>query len=165
MGYRRKTWQEKLVDRDGYPTVLNLEEGFPCYRALHKMGADAGDEVVLVNPTEVIELMRLMPYGRVTTLAEICQRIAKDHQVNACCTLTSGIFVMTAANAAVEAAEDDKDLRIPYWRTLKIGGYLNDKYPGGVEGHRLLLEGEGHGVVGRAKRLKVEGYEASLFTF
>ena len=40
MTYQKKTWEEKLVDKKGYPKVLRLEEGFPCYGTLHKMGAD-----------------------------------------------------------------------------------------------------------------------------
>jgi alkylated DNA nucleotide flippase Atl1 len=163
MGYRKKTWQEKLVDKEGYPKTLMLEEGFPCYNALHKMGADAGDEVVLVNPSEIVDLMRLVPYGRVITLKEICQRIAEDHQVKACCTLTSGIHVMTAAKASVEAAKDGMGLGIPYWRTLKIDGHLNDKYPGGVDEQRHLLEGEGHIIVGKGKSPRVMDFEMSLF--
>jgi len=106
MSYKKKTWEEKLVDKKCYPKVLRLEEGFPCYRALHKMGAEAGDDVVLVNASEVVELMKLVPEGKLTTLAEITKRIAKRHGVKACCTLTSGIFVMTAANAVEEAEKE-----------------------------------------------------------
>jgi hypothetical protein len=58
---RRKTWEEKLADKNGYPKVLVLEEGFPCYRALNKMGAEAGDSVVLVNPSEIVPLMAQVP--------------------------------------------------------------------------------------------------------
>ena len=163
MAYKKKTWAEKLVDKTGYPKVLRLEEGFPCYRTLHKLGAEVGDDVVLVNPGEVVGLMKLVPEGKLITLAEVVKEIAKRHGVRACCTLTSGIFVMTAANAAEEAAQKGIDMGIPYWRTLKIGGYLNDKYPGGVGSHRHLLEREGHTVIGKGKRMRVEGYEAVLF--
>ena len=44
--------------------------------------------------------MKLVPEGKLITLAEIVKEIAKRHGVRACCTLTSGIFIMTAANAA-----------------------------------------------------------------
>ena len=50
MSYRKKSWQEKLADKKGLPKVLRLEKSFPCYNAVHKMGAEVGDEVVLVNP-------------------------------------------------------------------------------------------------------------------
>ena len=165
MAYRRKTWREKLADKEGYPKVLELEEGFPCYRALHRMGAEAGDRVVLVNPSEIVARMREVPNGKVTTLKEICQDVAREHGVDACCTLTSGIHVMTAANAVAEAAAEGEDLGIPYWRTLKIGGYLNEKYPGGVEGQSRLLKEEGHCVEGNGKAARAVDFESSLFTF
>jgi alkylated DNA nucleotide flippase Atl1 len=165
MAYRRKTWEEKLVDRKGYPKVLELQEGFPCYRALHRMGAEAGDRVVLVNPSEIVECMRLVPYGQVTTLGEICQKVAREHGVDACCTLTSGIHVMTAANAAAEVAQRGGDLSIPYWRTLKIDGYLNPKYPGGEEGQARLLQAEGHQILGKGKGMRVGDLDRSLFRF
>ncbi|HCP60234.1 MAG TPA: methylated DNA-protein cysteine methyltransferase, partial [Dehalococcoidia bacterium] len=32
----------------------------------------------------------------------------------------------------------------PYWRTLKSGGELNEKYPGGAEAQAAHLREEGH---------------------
>lgn len=40
----------------------------------------------------------------------------------------------------------------PYGRTLKTGGEVNPKHPGGVEHSRLRLEAEGHRVEPRDKR-------------
>ncbi len=147
----RKTWQEKLDDKDTLPKVLKLEKGFPCYNAVHKIGAEAGDNVVLVNPSEVVAIMKQVPKGKLITIVEICKTIAKQHGVKACCTLTTGIFIMTAANAVEEASREGKSLDIPYWRTLKADGFLNPKYPGGQEGHKRLLEQEGHKVLRKAK--------------
>ena len=66
MSYKKKSWQEKLVDKKGYPKVLKLEKRFPCYNALHKMGADEGDDIVLVNPGEVIEIMDYLVFKEKT---------------------------------------------------------------------------------------------------
>jgi hypothetical protein len=44
--------------------VLGLEERFPCYNAVHKMGAEVGDPVVLFNPSEVVEVMKDVPWGQ-----------------------------------------------------------------------------------------------------
>ena len=162
MPYRKKSWQEKLADKKGLPKILKLEEKFPCYNAVHKMGAEVGDEVVLVNPSEVVEIMRQIPRGKVETIVEICKSIAKAHGVKGCCSLTTGIFIMTAANAAEEAAKEGKGLGIPYWRTLKADGFLNEKYPGGVEAHKKLLEEEGFNIRGKGKRLFVDDYKKYL---
>ena len=40
----KKTWQQKLEDKDSLPKVLRLERGFPCYNGVHRMGADVGEE-------------------------------------------------------------------------------------------------------------------------
>ncbi len=156
--YKRKSWREKLRDKENYPKILKLEENFPCYNAVHKMGAEAGDKVVLVNPSEVVEVMRTVSKGHLTTTIEICKKIAEKHRVKACCSLTAGIFVTTAANAAEEAAEEGKDLKIPYWRTLKSDGYLNDKFPGGQEAQKEKLESEGFRVVRRGKKYQIQDY-------
>jgi alkylated DNA nucleotide flippase Atl1 len=163
MPYRRKSWQEKLADKKGFPKILRIEKRFPCYKAVHKMGAEVGDEVVLVNPSEVVDVMRKVPRGKVVTIVEICKHIGKAHGVKACCSLTTGIFIMTAANAAEEAVREGKDFGVPYWRTLKAGGFLNDKYAGGVEGHKRLLEEEGFNIRGKGRKLFVEDREKYLF--
>lgn len=163
MGYRRKSWQDKLADKKHLPKILRLEKKFPCYKAVHKMGAEVGDRVVLVNPSEIIDLMKSIPQGRVITIVEICKRIAKKHRVKACCSLTTGIFIMTAANATEEAAREGKKLNIPYWRTLKTDGYMNEKFPGGAEAQKRKLENEGFTVIRRGKRYRVEDYQKYLF--
>ena len=164
MASRRKTWLEKLADKDNMPKYLELEERFPCYNAVHKMGANAGDTVVLVNPSEVVEAMKKVPRGRVATIVEICKAIAGRHEVKGCCSLTTGIFIMTAANAAEEVhAAGGESLDIPYWRTLKADGYMNEKYPGGAEAHAELLEREGFEIERRGKRLRVRNFQDYVF--
>ena len=50
----------------------------------------------------------------------------------------------------------------PWWRTLKIGGELNAKYPGGIEAQMTRLESEGHTVVQRGKRYFVDDFNKKL---
>ena len=162
MAYKKKSWQEKLADKKNLPKILKLQKRFPCYNAVHKMGAEAGDDVVLVNPREVVSLMRQVPKGKLITLAEICKTIAKKHHVKGCCSLTTGIFIMTAANAAEEAANQGKSLDIPYWRTLKADGFLNEKYPGGTLAQKKLLEQEGFTILKKGKKFVVNDFEKYL---
>jgi len=162
MSYRRKSWQEKLTDKEGYPKILKLRKRFPCYNAVHKMGAKTGDEVVLVNPSEVVAIMKKVSKGNLITIIEICEKIAKKHKVKACCSLTTGIFITIAANAAEEASEQGKSLNIPYWRTLKTDGFLNEKFPGGAEAQKEMLENEGFKVIQKGKRHFVQNYQNFL---
>jgi alkylated DNA nucleotide flippase Atl1 len=152
MSYKKKSWQEKLADKKGLPKVLKLEKRFPCFNAVHKMGAEEGDDIVLVNPSEVTEIMEKIPEGKLITIVEICKKIARKHKVKGCCSLTTGIFIMTAANAVEEALLENKNLNIPYWRTLKADGFLNEKYPGGIIAHGKLLEKEGFRIIRKGKK-------------
>lgn len=76
--------------------------------------------------------------------------IACNHGPEIGCLLTSGIFAWIAAHAAVEETEAGGEGITPYWRTLKVGGELNPKYPGGIEAQKRLLESEGHRIVRKA---------------
>jgi hypothetical protein len=157
MGYKRKTWQQKLEESKNFPKILKLESNFPCYRALKKMGAEPGDSVVLAPGLEVDAIMKTVPKGKLITLREICEKLARKHGAQYCCTLTTGIFINIAANAAEETNGDT-----PYWRTLKNNGELNKKYPSGLEGHKRLLEKEEHTIINRGKRLFVKDFEKKL---
>lgn len=158
MASKKKSWQEKMQDKKNTPKVLELEKNFPCYSALAKMGAKQGDSVILVNPRDVEKIMKEVPEGKLITLKEICNKLAKEFNTDYCCTLTAAIFTMTAANAA----EEDKNNYNPYWRTLKIGGFLNPKYPGGEQNHKRLLEKEGFRVVKKGRNYRVVDFEKYL---
>lgn len=160
-----KSWQKKMADKEGTPKILTLQENFPCYNAAHKMGAQTGDQIVLVNPREVEALMRLVPKGKITTLMKICAKLARDYSAQACCTLTAGIFTMTAANAAEEMKAEGKLCDLPWWRTLKSSGELNTKYPGGIAGHAAWLEDEGFTILYKGNKSFVKDFELFLHVF
>jgi len=163
MARGRKSWSEKLEDSNKkMPKTLEFDPKFPCGKALQKLGARPGDSVVLAPGTEVDEIMRTIPQGKLITINGICERLAKRHRTKFCCTLTTGIFIMTAAHAAEEARAKGEDPITPYWRTVKAGGLLNEKYPGGAEAQKRCLEAEGFRVRRKGKRLFVEDYEKYL---
>jgi alkylated DNA nucleotide flippase Atl1 len=69
---------------------------------------------------------------------------------------------MTAANAAEEVKGKGEKNITPYWRTLKMGGVLNDKYPGGSKVQKELLEKEGFRILLKRKKYVVENYDKYL---
>src|ERR1700677_4357588 len=89
--------------------------------------------------------------------------LARKHRATIGCPLTTGIFAWIAAHAAEEAAAAGVKRITPYWRTLKRGGELNPKFPGGVAALKARLEAEGHRVVPRGKRFVVVDFERVLF--
>jgi alkylated DNA nucleotide flippase Atl1 len=111
-------------------------------------------------------MMRRVPKGKVTTINHIRAAIAKKHGATIGCPLTTGIFAWIAANAAEEVTAAKPKARVtPYWRTLKTGGVLNEKYPGGIARQKQRLKAEGHSVIKRGERYVVVDIEKSLFDF
>ncbi|RLF23761.1 MAG: hypothetical protein DRN01_07325 [Thermoplasmata archaeon] len=151
----KKSWREKLFDSKGLPKIVEIPE-----RMTKKWG---NGSMVVPAPREVDEIMKQVPEGKLVTINEVRKRIAEKHGVNTCCPLTTGIFVWVAAHAAEEDRAEGKKDFTPYWRTLKNGGVINEKYPGGVENVKRLLEKEGHVVVKKGKRFVVKDYEKALF--
>jgi hypothetical protein len=151
---KRKTWREKLADSKGLPQTGRIEG---------KMTTRWGTGTMVVPaPLEVDAIMRTIPRGKLITITEIRDRLAKKQRVNVCSPITTGIFAWIAAHAAEEDAAEGKKNITPYWRTLKTGGELNPKYPGGIDGVKKHLKAEGHRVVARGKRYFVDGYAEAL---
>ena len=150
----KKSWTEKLKDSKDLPKVEKITD---------KMSKRWGTgTVVIPAPMEVDEVMRRVPEGKIITINEIRATLARKHKATIGCPITTGIFAWVAANAAEEQKQKGKSNITPYWRTLKTGGTINPKYPGGVEAQKKLLEKEGHKVVQKGKRHIVVDYEKSL---
>ena len=148
---RKKSWQEKLADAKGCPKVARIEG---------KLSKRWGEGTfVIPAPLEVDAVMRKVRYGKLTTISAICQVLADKHGTTIACPITTGIFAWIAAHAADEAENAGRVRITPYWRTLKKGGELNPKYPGGIKNLRARLAAEGHRVVKKGARYFVADYE------
>ncbi len=120
--------------------------------------------VVIPAPREVDEVMAAVPKGKVITINDIRSFMAKKHKADIGCPVTTGIFAWIAAHAAAEQQAGGKKRITPWWRTLKTGGELNDRYPGGIPLQRQLLEAEGHTITCKGKKYRLLDYEKCLFT-
>ena len=154
---RRKTWREKLADNKGFPKVCPIDS-----KKSKRWGQGT---FVIPAPMEVNELMRQVPKGKLATMDQIREALARRHGATIACPLTTGIFAWISAHAAAEAAAQGKKNTTPYWRTLKSQGELNPKYPGGIDGLKRQLTAEGHRVVQKGKRFFVKEFEGRLFVF
>jgi alkylated DNA nucleotide flippase Atl1 len=156
MAKPRKTWREKLTDDKGLPKVVEIND---------KMSKRWGTGTVCIPaPKEVDEIMQNVPKGKLITINQIRALLAQKHGATIGCPLTTGIFAWVAAHAAEEAATEGKKDITPYWRTLKSGGGLNEKYPGGLETQATRLREEGHTIeAGKGKKPpKVKDFEKCL---
>jgi hypothetical protein len=154
---KHKTWREKLSNGNGLPKIRKIHENM-----LNKWGTGT---IVVPKPREVDEIMRMVPDGKVITINEIREVLAKKHGTTICCPIKTGMFAWIAAHAAEESLAAGTNHITPYWRTLKTGGYLNEKYPGGIEVQKKLLEREGHKVIKKRINYVVEHFEEQLAEF
>jgi hypothetical protein len=151
---RRKSWREKLADSKDLPKTGEIEG-----RMSKRWGEGT---MVIPAPLEVDALMRKVRRGKLTTIDAIRRALATRHGVTMACPMTTGIFAWIAAYAADEAESEGSSRVTPYWRTLKAGGELNPKYPGGIKNLRARLAAEGHRVVKKGNRYFVADHERVL---
>jgi len=152
---RPKTyWRQKLMDGKNLPVVKKIDG---------KMSKRWGTGTVAIpSPAEVNALMKEVPGGKLTTINQLRQKIAKKHRASIGCPICTGIFSWISANAAEEARLDGERNITPYWRTLKSDGAVNEKYPGGVPKQKKLLRDEGHRFANKGKKCIVLDYEKYL---
>lgn len=151
----RKTFNEKLNDSKDMPKIIRVIDE----KSVKRYG---GENMLIAPPLEYNEIMSKIPKGKVITITEIREFLAKKHNAEFTCPFTAGIFISLAAQASEEREEN----KIPFWRTLKKDGELNPKYPGGVEYQKEMLEMEGHSFITKGRkniRYFVEDYEDKLF--
>jgi hypothetical protein len=151
----KKSWREKLADDKGLPKV-----GPVTGKMTNRWGTGI---MVIPAPREVDALMRQVPKGRIVTINELRATLAKKHKAGFACPITTGIFSWIAAHAAAEAETAGGKRITPYWRTLKTGGEVNPKYPGGLAALTRRLRSEGHKIVTKGKRVLVADHEKKLF--
>ncbi len=151
---KKKSWFEKLHDSKDLPKVVKLNDQAKKHWK--------GETMVVPAPLEVDEIMKSVPKGKLITTDVIRKKLAKKHQTDIGCPLTTGIFTWIAAGAAGEEMAADKKNITPFWRTLKSNGELNQKYPGGIEFQSDQLKLEGFEIDSRRKIPRVRDFEKYL---
>ena len=152
-------------EKKDFNAMLHRNNGMPRIQTVTDKATIrtyGGSRMLLAPPLAYDALMRRVPTGKLTTVGELRAHLARESGADFTDPMTAGIFVSIAAWASHQRTED----KIPYWRTLKAGGELNPKYPGGVEAQRARLEAEGHTVVQRGRkhlRYYVQDYEKALY--
>ncbi|MCI8373240.1 MAG: methylated DNA-protein cysteine methyltransferase [Lachnospiraceae bacterium] len=151
-------------DKKDFNAMLHDPKDMPKFqtitdpKSIEKYG---GDRMYFAPPLDYDKVMRSVPDGKLLTVGAIREHFAKENGADFTEPITAGIFVSIAAWASEQRSED----KTPWWRTLKAGGELNPKYPGGIEAQKEKLEAEGHTIVKRGRknfRYYVKDYEKAL---
>ena len=151
----KKDFNAMLLDNKDMPKVQTITDP----KSIEKYG---GNKMYFAPPIEYDKVMRQVPNGKIITVGKIREYFAKLNDADFTEPITAGIFVSIAAWASYQRSED----KIPYWRTLKANGELNEKYPGGIEAQKEKLEKEGHIIIQKGRkniRYFVKDYESALF--
>ena len=122
-----------------------MEKFFGCSGAMVKPSSDT-----------VKALVRNIRKGKIVTLEQLREKIAKDFQVNTACPASTSKALQTLS----------KEVKpVCYWRVVKKKGELFPKFPNGAQGHAALLEKEGFEIDFSKKNPVVVGYENKLSKF
>ena len=150
-----------------FNAMLREDKGMPRIQTVTDPGTIekyGGTRMYFAPPMDYDRAMRRVPEGMLTTVGELRAYFAEQAGADFTEPITAGVFVSIAAWASEQRQEDPT----PYWRTLKAGGELNPKYPGGAEAQKEKLEAEGHAVLQKGRkniRYYVKDYEEKLFDF
>lgn len=148
-------------DKKDFNAMLHKDAGMPKMQiitdeaSIQKYG---GNRMYFAPPLAYDRIMKTIPYGKVVTVGEIRAYLARTNGADFTDPITAGIFVSIAAWTSFQRTGDET----PYWRTLKAGGELNPKYPGGIDAQKEKLEAEGHTIIQKGRkniRFYVKDYE------
>lgn len=151
----KKDFNAMLYNNKDMPKFQTITDA----KTIEKYG---GDLMYFAPPIDYDKVMKQIPYGKIITVGKIREYFARKNGADFTEPLTAGIFISIVAWASHQRKEN----KTPYWRTLKANGELNEKYPGGIEVQKEMLEQEGHVIVQKGrKNIKyyVKDYETVLF--
>ena len=151
----KKDFNAMLADSRDMPRIQIVTDEKP----IQKYG---GNRMYFAPPAAYDEVMKKVPFGKVVTAGDIREYFARANDADFTEPITAGIFVSIAAWASHQRDTD----KTPYWRTLKAGGELNPKYPGGITSQKQMLEAEGHRIIQKGRkniRYYVADYEKAVF--
>lgn len=104
-------------------------------------------KMLIPKPTDVDRLLRKVDKGKLVTVSQIMEKLAKDFCTEYTCPLTPEIFLLVSAETAEEDLKVGRKQVAPFWRVINDDGSLRDKFLGGAEMQAARLEEEGHTVL------------------
>jgi len=130
-------WRQKLErDHPSHGKVVDIPP---------RMQRQWGQGTMLIpEPLKMDALIRTVKNGKLVTVSQLMNRLATDAGADCACPMTTGIFLRIVAETAEEDLREGRKRITPYWRVLRKGGLLNEKYPGGAKAQAAHLKEEGH---------------------
>jgi len=117
-----KTWKEKF-NNGKIPEVKLLQKDFA--------GLKANTTMLISTPKEIAEYMDKIPSGQIISFVQMREDLAKKHQAEGTCPVTTGIFSRIVAELALEEINQGKKPSevTPFWRVVDPESKLAQKLP------------------------------------
>ena len=152
---KKQTWKEKIFSPNTkLPKIEKIRQN---QQKLWGKGT-----IVIPHPRDVLKIMNNVKKGKLITINIIRQKLAKKYKTTTCCPICAGIFSSIVAHYADELERKGIKKIPPYWRTLKEGGVLNEKFPGDTKNQEIRLKQEGFTIDKKGKKYFVVDYEKDL---
>ena len=133
-----------------------MDEIIDISKAREKFFGCSG-KMLLPSSATVACIVTQVPKGKVITTTYLCQALAQQFEVQACCPVTT--------KKALQAMAHESGDKVAYWRVLNGKGELVNYFPGGRVGQAALLRQEGLGIDQKGKLPKVKDLAESLVQF
>lgn len=148
------TYNEQLNEKNDLPKVqIELDP--------RRIKMFKGNRLLLPGALEVNDVMSKVPKGKLMISKDIREFLAKQHEADYTCPVTTARHIILAAKASDERTSET----IPFWRTLKNDGQMNLKYPGGIEFQSAMLRQEGFEIIQIDNKYFVHDYKKYLVKF
>jgi alkylated DNA nucleotide flippase Atl1 len=152
----KKSWRDKFENPGkGLPKVVSGPSEW-----VKRFG---GRKVLIATPLLVDEVLQKIPKGRLITIKQIREKLAKDFKAEACCPLTTGIFLRIVSEVSEEDKKSGKKRITPYRRVVRENGSLIDKFPGELKAQAKYLKEEGHKILSDKKVPRIKEFEKYLY--
>ncbi len=149
---RRKSWREKYETAKEAKVVDD-----PKGRG----------KMLIPTPALVDRWIRKIPEGKLATVEQIREALAKEFGVAITCPLATGWFIKIIAGKTEDELREGVKEVSPYWRVVKRNGFLLDKKPEIWKLQAEKLEREGHKLIytGGDRPPRVKDYRSKLVQF
>lgn len=147
----KKNFNEMMNNNKNMPKIQIVKDE----KTIKKYG---GTKMLVAPPIYYDKIIKKIPKGKLTTVKQIREYLAKDNNADFTDPMTAGIFINIVAMASYQRNTDIT----PYWRVLKSDGELNIKYPESIKLQKKLLEEEGYTIISKSNKYYVKDYEKYL---
>ena len=149
---RRKTWKEKY-ETAKEPKIVDDPRG--------------RGKMLIPTPALVDRWIKKIPEGKLATVDQIREALAREFGVDFTCPLATGWFVKIIAGKTEDELKEGIKEVSPYWRVVKKNGSLLDKKPEIWKLQASRLEKEGHELIykGEDRPPVVKDFRSKLVQF